>query len=64
MIFSEKSSLAQSGICVGVVVDIVNSKAVIHTPEQLRECRVIFFVVTLADIGEHPFLETIVDQVR
>ena len=56
MIFSEKSSFAQSGISISCVAEDVRGNNVFHNWEQLKNARVSLIVASSVDICEYEFL--------
>lgn len=60
MIFSEKSSFAQSGISISCVVEDVGPNNVFHTLDQLKKSKVSLIVATVVDIFEHEFLSELI----
>lgn len=64
MIFSEKSSFAQSGISIACVAEDVRPNNVFHTVDELKKAKVSLVIASVIDIIEHEFLAELIKRVK
>lgn len=62
MIFSEKSSFAQSGISITCVVEDVKPNNYFHNIDLLKNAKVSLVVASVVDTCEHDFLVRIIRE--